>query len=141
MFGKTKDPATASRTTGAGLSIIASGVAITGDIVANGEIQLDGAVTGDIRCDGLSMGEQGRLDGTLTVDSAVIRGTVNGAITARTVMLERTARIVGDITHESISIEAGARVEGRFIHGKPEKPADAAGPKLVPEPTLKAVGD
>lgn len=96
------------------LSIIAADVRIRGDVTAEGELHLDGAIDGDVRCHGIIQGETGRIAGSLTADSVVLRGRVEGSITARTVTLERTAQVLGDITHESISIEAGAHVDGRF---------------------------
>jgi cytoskeletal protein CcmA (bactofilin family) len=122
MFSKSKESSTAAhpsrtpRANGGALSIIASDVVITGNIRAAGEIQLDGTVEGDIDCGGLTLGETGTLTGALRADHATIRGTIKGSVRARTVMLERSATVVGDVTHESISIEAGAKIDGRFLH-------------------------
>jgi cytoskeletal protein CcmA (bactofilin family) len=122
MFSKSKESSTAglpSRTqrgNGGALSIIAADVVITGNIQAGGEIQLDGTVEGDIDCGGLTLGETGKLMGALRADHATIRGTIKGSVRVRTVVLERTATVVGDVTHESISIEAGAKIDGRFLN-------------------------
>ncbi len=120
MFSKSSKPSTSglpSRTPQANttLSIIASDVTITGNIATTGEIQLDGTVHGDVSCGGITLGESGQLHGALVATAAIIRGKVDGTIRAKSVLLERTAVVTGDVTQESISIEAGAKVEGRFL--------------------------
>jgi cytoskeletal protein CcmA (bactofilin family) len=120
MFSKSNKPSTSvpqSRTPQANtsLSIIARDVTITGNISTAGEIQLDGVVNGDVTCGAITLGETGHLTGALVATTATIRGHVDGTIRAKSVLLERTAVITGDVTQESISIEAGAKVEGRFL--------------------------
>jgi cytoskeletal protein CcmA (bactofilin family) len=139
MFSKSKDNHAAKPNMAGGLSIIAAGVTITGNLEATGEIQLDGAVVGDIKCTALSMGESGKLEGNLTADTAVIRGAISGSLQARTVMLERSARVQGDIRHESISIEAGAWIEGRFVHLNAASEVGAPAVSDSAAPALKAV--
>lgn len=103
-----------SRPSSTAPSIIGSDVEIVGNISTNGEIQLDGAVEGDLRAASVTMGENGSLNGTLTADRVIIRGTVEGSINGRVVELNKTARIMGDVKHETLSIEAGARIDGKF---------------------------
>ncbi len=94
-------------------SILSTDFAVTGDVVSEGEIQIDGKVTGDIRCTMLTIGVTGCLTGQVFADYALIRGKVDGRIRAHNVTLARTARVVGDIIHESLMIEPGAFIEGR----------------------------
>ncbi len=120
MFSKSNKPSTSgpqSRTPLANttLSIIARDVTIDGNISTTGEIQLDGTVNGDVTCGSITLGESGTLNGALVATTATIRGHVDGTIRAKSVLLERTAVITGDVTQESISIESGAKVEGRFL--------------------------
>jgi len=97
-------------------SIIGSDVRITGNLSTAGEIQLDGVVEGDVQAASLTMGEQGSLKGTVTAERIVIRGKVDGSIRGRTVILEQTAKVAGDVFHETVSIEAGATIDGKFTH-------------------------
>lgn len=137
MFWKSSAaPANASRrpsTAEAGaLSIIAADVKIHGDIVAAGELHIDGTIHGNVTCTCLVQGVTGKLFGQLTAQEVTLRGRVEGAIRARTVIVEHSAHITGDIVHENIRIDAGARMDGRL---RPEDQATAlAGP-----PALKAV--
>ncbi len=143
MFSKSNNqstPAHQSRTpraNNAALTIIASDVSIHGNITTVGEVQLDGTVIGDLTCGGITVGETGGLTGTLVATTATIRGRIDGTIRAKAVLLERTAVVTGDVLQESISIEAGAKVEGRFVNRS--NPHEVANSDATPLPNLKAV--
>ncbi|WP_262691761.1 bactofilin family protein [Kordiimonas aestuarii] len=107
-------------------SIIGSDVEIEGNIRTVGELQLDGAIKGDLTCGGVVMGESGAVKGIITADTVTIRGTVNGEIRARSVRLEKSAVVEGDVYHESLSVEAGAKLTGRFAHTSSPKEGKAA---------------
>jgi cytoskeletal protein CcmA (bactofilin family) len=107
-------------------SIIGSDVEIEGNVRTVGELQLDGAIRGDLACGGLVMGESGAVKGTITADNVTIRGTVTGETRARSVRLEKSAVVDGDVYHESLSVEAGARLTGRFAHTSSPKEVPAA---------------
>ena len=94
-------------------SIISADLKIVGDLNSNGEIQIDGAVDGDIRTKSLLVGETAKIKGEIVAESVSIYGTVNGLIKSRSVKLAKTAYVVGDILHEDLAIETGAFLEGR----------------------------
>lgn len=104
-------------------SIISAGVAIKGDLTSPGDIQLDGTLEGDIRCVALTVGESGRVKGTVRADTVVVRGEIVGTVFAKMVRLDKSARVSGDLTQRSIAIEAGATITGHIIHK--EKPLDS----------------
>ena len=97
-------------------SIISADVKIVGNISTVGELQLDGIVEGDVICSELTMGEHGGVTGTISAENLIIRGTVSGTMRARSVRLEKSAKVSGDVWHETLSVEAGARIEGQFVH-------------------------
>jgi cytoskeletal protein CcmA (bactofilin family) len=115
------------------MSFIGSDVVITGNMEAGGDIHVDGRIEGDIRCASLIQGGGGRIAGGITADQARIAGLVDGSIATRELILSRTARVTGDIAYESLSIEAGAQVEGNFAHrpGSAGAEGDAAPLKLI----------
>lgn len=102
-----------------GLSIISSDLRVTGDLVSESDVQVDGSVNGDIRTRTLTVGQTGEVRGEIVADKIRICGTVIGQVRARDVSLAETARMIGDILHESLSIEPGAHIEGhcRRIEG------------------------
>ena len=93
-------------------SLISSDVKITGTIASSGEIQLDGRIEGELNVHSLTIGIHGKMEGNIEADHAVIKGAINGSITANRLILEKTASVTGDVFHETISVEAGASIEG-----------------------------
>jgi len=93
-------------------SIISTDMKIVGDLTSDGEIQVDGAVEGDIQSKHLLVGEPASIRGEIIADTVEIFGTINGQIKASSVSLAKTAHVVGDILHENLSIEKGAFLEG-----------------------------
>ncbi len=96
-------------------SLIAENVSLEGDLVSEGDVQLDGSVRGDLKLNHLTIGETGQVDGLITAETVEVRGRVSGAITAKTVRLYASAHVDGDITHVQIAIDAGAHFAGRSV--------------------------
>ncbi len=105
-------------------SIIGPDLKIVGDLKSDGEIQIDGTVKGDIKGHMLTVGEQGKVDGSTVAETVRIFGTVNGRVQAKTVRLDKSARVTADISHETLTIEAGAYFEGKVL---PLKGASSGG--------------
>jgi len=95
-------------------SHIAEGMSITGDIVAEIDLFLEGRLEGNLRCRTVVIGETGHLAGTILAQEVLIDGSVEGDIDAKTVRLNITASVMGNVRHEVIEIAAGAKVEGRY---------------------------
>ena len=111
---KTVDiPAPKPRKTAATMpSIVSEGLHIAGNLFSDGDVQVDGRVEGDVQGRNITVGATGTVVGKIIADEAMISGAVNGEIRARAVVLTRTSKIASDITQESLSVEAGAVVEG-----------------------------
>ncbi len=134
MFSKAK-PKPDKTGSSAAPSILSADFAITGDLVSDGEVQIDGKVEGEVRCTVLTVGVTGCLNGQAFADYALIRGKVEGRIRAHNVTLTRTARVVGDIIHDSLMIEQGAFIEGRCerldaVTAEPDKRLNLVVPKI-----------
>ena len=110
MFSKDKDP-TEKRAPGAP-SILSAGMQVTGDIVSDGEVQIDGELTGDIHCSKLTISETGRISGSVVADVCLVHGEVVGQIKSDAVTLSRSSRVEGDVLHDMLAIEPGARLDG-----------------------------
>jgi cytoskeletal protein CcmA (bactofilin family) len=95
-------------------SIVSSDLKIVGDMKSDGEIQIDGTVKGDIKAHMLTVGKQGKIDGSTVAETVRIFGTVNGRVQAKTVHLDKSAKVRADITHKTLTIEAGAYFEGKM---------------------------
>jgi len=124
-------------------SIVSSDLTVTGDLVSAGEIQIDGRVEGDIKCASLIIGISGGVTGEVSAQTVRIHGSVSGQVIAKSVFLASTARMVGDITHESLAIEPGAFMEGhcRRMAEVPDLGLpDGRGGNDAPVPRLAAAG-
>lgn len=104
------------------LSIIGADVRIVGDIVTEGEMQIDGHLQGDITCKTLIIGQSAHIKGEITADTVRIHGEVSGKLMADTVIVGRSGRVTGDIYHDRLEIESGAQVEGHFLRKEAAPP-------------------
>ena len=138
MFSKKR--ATSARTagdspmtSGSTFSILGADTAIRGDIAASADLHIDGRVEGDIACASLVQGETSEIVGSVSAEAARLAGTVHGAITARELVILRTARIHGDVHYDALTIEQGAQVDGRFSPrgATPEIATDAGEAHLI----------
>jgi cytoskeletal protein CcmA (bactofilin family) len=93
-------------------SIISADLSIEGNLNSGGEIQVDGVVNGDIRCKALIVGVKGSVVGEVVAQTVRMHGAIKGMIRAKSVFLASTARMSGDVEHESLAIEPGAYMEG-----------------------------
>ena len=123
-FSRSAAPGGASRSAPAGMSFIGCDVVITGNMETAGDVHVDGRIEGDIHCAALTQGDGGRIAGAIMADRARIAGLVDGSIATRELFLSRTARVTGDIAYESLSIEAGAQIDGKFAHRPAGEPAE-----------------
>ncbi|MEQ5774070.1 MULTISPECIES: polymer-forming cytoskeletal protein [unclassified Thalassospira] len=95
-----------------GLSVINSDLRISGDLVSESDVQVDGFVDGDIRTRNLTIGQHGEVRGEIVADRVRVCGKVTGQIRSKDVSLADTAKMIGDILHETLAIEPGAHLEG-----------------------------
>jgi cytoskeletal protein CcmA (bactofilin family) len=127
MFAKTQTPAGAPAKSAKGgprLSIIGPEVIISGDLATDAQLHVDGRIDGNVRCANLCQGASGIIAGNIIADEARLAGTVEGTVSARSVVVEASARIMGDIAYETVSIEAGAGIEGRLARRAVLAPSD-----------------
>ena len=99
---------------GSTFSVIGADVVIKGDIAASADLHIDGTIEGDIKCASLVQGEKSSISGAVIAESARLAGKVNGSITARELVILKTAQIEGDVHYDALTIEQGAQVDGRF---------------------------
>lgn len=118
---KTNPPAAAKQ---APPSILSAGLTVNGDLTSDGEVQIDCLVNGDVTAGRLAIGENARVVGEVVAEHVLIRGEVIGRIRAKSVELDKTAKVRGDIWHELLSIAAGAKIEGLCKFA--ENPRDVA---------------
>lgn len=95
-------------------SVIGSDVAIKGDISATTELHVDGKIEGDINCASLVQGADSVIEGAISAESARLAGKLTGSIASRELVILKSAQIKGDVHYNSLTVEQGAQIEGRF---------------------------
>ena len=93
-------------------SIISANLKIVGNLVSDGDVQVDGLIEGDVNSRSLTVSENASIHGQVEADKVRIHGTVHGQIKAINVAMGPTARVVGDVIHTNLVIESGAFLEG-----------------------------
>jgi len=96
-------------------SLIAADTTIDGGVSGDSELHVDGVIRGDVVVARLSIGESGHIEGAVQAESVEARGRVVGSITAKSVKLYASCHVDGDITHEQLTMEAGAFFQGRSL--------------------------
>jgi cytoskeletal protein CcmA (bactofilin family) len=104
-----------------GLSVVAVGMRIIGQLDTNGIVKVEGFVAGSIRAERqVLVAKGGVVEGDVLTREAVIGGEVRGAIYAdERVEVQTTSQIHGDITTKRILLQEGGEVNG---HLKMEDP-------------------
>ncbi len=114
-----------STMSGSTFSVLGADLAIKGNLTATADLHVDGKVEGDISCAALVQGESSVIEGAISAQNARLAGTLLGSISAGALVVLKTARIEGDVSYDTLTIEQGARVEGKLT------PRAAAEPKLA----------
>jgi cytoskeletal protein CcmA (bactofilin family) len=117
-------------------SILSLDLQVTGNIVTSGEVHVSGSVKGDIIAKKVTIDEAGLVTGDIEAESALVAGTLTGRLTASSVMLAATARVVADITHVALTINQGAAFDGHSRRVDSIDKAKAAAPLALPESRL-----
>jgi cytoskeletal protein CcmA (bactofilin family) len=94
-------------------TIIAEGLKIKGSVSAQGLVEVNGHIEGDMHCTSLFISPKAIINGGVEADRVVVNGRVEGNIHGSEVVLKSHAHVVGDIHHKHFSVERGAYFEGR----------------------------
>jgi cytoskeletal protein CcmA (bactofilin family) len=99
-------------------TIIAEGLKIVGSVTADGLVEINGQVDGELHCTSLVVSRKAMIAGTIAAEHVIVDGKVEGPILGGDVVLKSQAHVVGDIACESVIIEKGAFIEGRLVRSR-----------------------
>lgn len=101
-------------------TIIAQGVRLEGDFVSEGDVTIEGEVSGTVRtAANLVIGDQAKLRADVSARSATISGELRGNLfVSDRLDLKETAKIVGDVSANVLSVGAGAQINGTVTMGE-----------------------
>ena len=130
-FGKPKDDSDDKKNLGAGLrassafgsntssvqsdAILGRGSKVVGALTFTGSVEIDCEVEGEIHSkERLTIGEAAHVKAKVHGTDIIIRGTVIGDVIAtKSLQLKKPARISGNISSPTLSIEEGVLFEGK----------------------------
>ncbi len=101
-------------------TIIGSTIKIEGDLVSNGNIVVEGEVSGSLKTEkSLRVGAQAKVKADVKAADAYICGEVVGNISVNgRIELAETAKVTGDVNAGEVVINAGATFNGRCTMGE-----------------------
>jgi cytoskeletal protein CcmA (bactofilin family) len=96
------------------INLISNGTDITGDIKSNGDIRIDGSLTGNLSTKGkVVLGPTGNIKGEIICKNSEVSGIIEGKIIVGQLLnLKASSKILGDIVTSKLAIEPGARFTG-----------------------------
>jgi cytoskeletal protein CcmA (bactofilin family) len=96
------------------INIISIGTTITGDIISDGDIRIDGTLKGTLVTKGkVVVGTTGVISGKINSKNSEISGNVEGKINVNELLsLKASAKVVGDIITNKLAIEPNAMFSG-----------------------------
>lgn len=97
-------------------SIVSAGAKIKGDILNADVIQIDGQLEGNVTCQELIVGTRGLVVGKVQTKNLSVYGALNGVAQAEHVFVASSARLMGEVFHQSLAVEPGAFIEGKCVH-------------------------
>ncbi len=105
-----------------GETIIAQGVRIEGEFIAEGDIVIEGEVRGTISTAGnLRIGDAAKVEADIRAQNAVVSGEIRGTMQiAGKLELMPSSKFSGDMAVDVLSVGAGAQVNGTVRMGAEE---------------------
>ena len=90
---------------------IAHGTTLTGDIISDGSLRIEGTVNGNLNVKGkVVIGNSGVVIGEVICENADIEGTFTGKLKVNTCLnLKGTANISGEVITDQLVVETGAK--------------------------------
>jgi cytoskeletal protein CcmA (bactofilin family) len=96
-------------------SIVGPSVKIDGDLKSQGNLRIDGTVTGKVKTtQNLYVGESANISADIEAENAVIGGVVQGNVKVTgALVLGRNGRLLGDMVCGTLQVEEGGYFAGK----------------------------
>lgn len=93
-------------------SVISEGFSLTGDIVSEGVLHIEGKTSGTIKASSINIGPRGQVEGNVACASLHIKGIFSGSAVCSELVVAASAVVKASITYQSLTISRGATIEG-----------------------------
>jgi cytoskeletal protein CcmA (bactofilin family) len=116
-------------------TLLGKGSRVEGKLTFEGSVQVDGQVDGEIQAqETVIIGESAVVSAQVVANTVIIKGKVNGDVTARKrVELRAPARLLGNIVTPSLTIQEGVIFEGHCTMGSSEIKAEKSKVAIFPK--------
>ncbi len=93
-----------------GINSLGLGTKVTGDLIAQNDIRIDGELEGNLKCSGkLILGPKGKVNGHVECQSAVVEGQIEGTLLVKDLLqVKESAKIKGEINTAKLMVQSGA---------------------------------
>lgn len=95
-------------------TIVSSSMRIEGELKSNGDITIDGIVTGKVHTNkNLTVGPLAQIEADILAANATVAGTITGNVTVKGLLLIlETGKIIGNISCSALGVREGAYFSG-----------------------------
>ena len=93
-------------------SIIARDLSLTGNLICEGVLEIEGKISGDIYGNIVTLRESASVTGNIIGRIVNIRGEFNGIIKGERINISGKANIKGTLEYLSLCVEDGATIQG-----------------------------
>lgn len=109
-------------------TIVGATVKIEGDLVSEGDIKVEGLVSGKIKTTkNLFVGPMAKIEADVEAENAILAGVVKGEIKVKKgLLIQETGKVDGNISCERLAIAEGAHFSGSCT--MPEKAQELGQP-------------
>lgn len=137
--GDGRETTATARGRGNGLSIIAAGTQVVGELTSDGVVKVEGSVEGTVRAGHqILVAPDGAVEGDLYTREAILAGRVVGSVFAdERVEIQPGCAIQGDIVTQRLVVQEGGEVNGNIQMRNPRaleaRGMAGAGAQLEPD--------
>ena len=103
------------------LSIIGEGIELSGEINTEGNIHIDGSMSGIIRANEVVIGPSGNFDGEIIANILIINGTIKGKFAIKNLHVREEGLLQGRAKYEILIVETGGKIQGELGISKQNK--------------------
>ncbi len=96
------------------VSHVGKALHVQGELETDGELHIQGSVTGRINAGILIIAGDGYVEGDIVARDVHVDGRLNGRIFAVNVTFAKSATVTGRVFHNSVTVEQGARIDARM---------------------------
>ena len=119
-----------AETIGDGLVVVGKGAKISGEITNCSQVEIEGALEGNVVAEAVIIRAGGWLKGKVHSDRAEVHGTLEGQIQVQEHLdIRSTGQVSGELAYGRLSVESGGRLAGNIqLYSDLQKEEPAAEP-------------